>query len=75
MAERLRLRIREHTFAASTQPLNITVSIGVVCLDSARPLTTDVFIQTLDKQLYKAKKNGRNCVCGLLYSETSSESP
>jgi len=41
---------------------NITVSIGVA--ENNGKLSAEEFIAVADKNLYQAKKQGRNCVCG-----------
>ena len=40
----------------------ITCSIGVSVFSSERPKTQDALIKQADKQLYKAKRSGRDCV-------------
>jgi len=68
MAERVRTRIKERTFSAQAHPVRLSISIGLVCCDQYRDITTDRLIQVIDKQLYTAKKEGRDCVRGILLS-------
>jgi len=46
------------TFAA----VPVTVSMGVTASEWTQSLTVEHFLQQADEALYRAKKNGRNCV-------------
>jgi diguanylate cyclase (GGDEF)-like protein len=61
-ADRLRMAIANHDFHLGNQPTLITVSIGVFSHILERKTDVDILLETLDKALYKAKNNGRNCV-------------
>jgi len=61
-AERLRMAIANHDFHLGNQPTLITVSIGVFSQILERKTDVDILLETLDKALYKAKNNGRNCI-------------
>lgn len=56
-------RVRDvHTESMDGQPLNVTISVGVIVIpDGAEIAAPDAFIEA-DKQLYTAKRNGRNQV-------------
>lgn|GEM_PF-3466720 len=56
MAERVRRNIENHNFRLT----NISISIGVTTLTQQDNIST--LIERVDKALYKAKENGRNCV-------------
>ena len=45
----------------------MSVSIGVVSYDTKDlgPTTSEMMLREVDKQLYRAKSNGRNCVWGV----------
>jgi diguanylate cyclase (GGDEF)-like protein len=61
-ADRLRMAIANHDFHLGNQPTLITVSIGVFSHILERKTDVDILLETLDKALYKAKNNGRNCI-------------
>jgi len=63
LAERLRKKIKSHNFAESHNPLQITLSIGIISFDGTEDMDFDKIIQALDQQLYKAKNAGRDCIC------------
>lgn len=62
VAERLRMEVvnRPIRLERSNEPLTITVSVGVVAIDSAQ-LTETMLLQAADLALYRAKEAGRNC--------------
>jgi diguanylate cyclase (GGDEF)-like protein len=60
LAERIRQSIEKHTLAYDMKILKITASLGVTTLRGDDSL--DDFIQRADSAMYRAKKNGRNCV-------------
>ena len=63
VAERVRKRVEANVFKAYDENLNITISIGVAeyPLD-AKNVTS--LVNEADKALYKAKRSGKNVVCG-----------
>jgi diguanylate cyclase (GGDEF)-like protein len=66
IAERLRERIAQHTFAHRT----VTISIGVItCLNSS--ISPEQMIKEADKALYTSKKNGRNKTSSVIVVDKS----
>lgn len=62
VAERIRSAIEKHTFVFEGKQISVTISLGVVALDSTSKTTNDL-ISLADKALYDAKNQGRNRVC------------
>jgi two-component system, cell cycle response regulator len=62
-AEKLLRLVGEHDFVFEGQRLPVTISVGVADMspEMAEPVQ---FIKAADAQLYRAKKEGRNRVCG-----------
>lgn len=52
-AESVRLQVEQ-------KPFEVTLSIGIALCDGSEGI--DALIATVDKRLYKAKDNGRNCI-------------
>ncbi|MDB4883049.1 MAG: hypothetical protein JWL95_1815 [Gemmatimonadetes bacterium] len=61
-AERMRSRVDEHTFAAPTATMRITISVGVALHRGSDPMSPALLLQEADQSLYKAKTGGRNRV-------------
>ncbi|MBA3329654.1 MAG: diguanylate cyclase, partial [Actinobacteria bacterium] len=63
IAERLRLGVEEHAFAARTTShhLRVTVSVGVASFPS-HAVTTSQLVHVADVAVYEAKQGGRNRV-------------
>jgi two-component system, cell cycle response regulator len=61
VAERLRRRVGEETFAVSTQAaeITVTISIGVAVVDGVGD-TADAILKRADDALYQAQRSGRN---------------
>lgn len=61
VAERLRRRVGEETFAVSAQvaEITVTISIGVAVVDGVGD-TADAILKRADDALYQAKRAGRN---------------
>jgi len=61
IAERIRKKVESHTFINENKCLNITISIGI---SSSNEHYKNFFalINTADKNLYKAKSSGKNCI-------------
>jgi len=62
VAERLRTTIEKHPYAHDGKDIPITISIGVVTMDSTTKNSEDM-IALADKALFDAKEQGRNRVC------------
>ena len=62
IAEKIRVIIEEKTFLYITTSINITVSIGIAELNQQNRSIEELYKEA-DKQLYKAKEEGRNRVC------------
>lgn len=63
VAERIRKLVSVSSLNYDGQTLNITVSAGVNTFQANQGESLDSFIADTDKQLYRAKKSGRNRVC------------
>lgn len=61
-AERFRLAVCEHPINTEAGPLSVTVSVGGAALPSGVLSTCDGLVQIADRELYRAKANGRNRV-------------
>ena len=62
LANRLRSIVESHTFTADTNPIRITVSIGVAPLLHSLDDPYKASYLLVDKALYEAKEKGRNQV-------------
>lgn len=69
LAERLRKKIKSYNFGEHHNPLQITLSIGIISFDGTEDLSFDKIIQALDPQLYKAKNAGRDCICAQAFKQ------
>ncbi|WP_392386971.1 GGDEF domain-containing protein [Marinomonas primoryensis] len=61
IAENICKGMSTHTFLIKQQEVHITLSIGVIELDPMIEL--EHALEMVDRALYDAKFNGRNCVC------------
>lgn len=62
-AEVLRRRLDETTLRYNDQDIRVTASFGVTGIDeNTRNHSVDQLLKEADHALYKAKRNGRNCV-------------
>jgi two-component system cell cycle response regulator len=62
LADTLRQKVDEHTFAFQADAIKVTISIGVATLDDSDKVANDL-IKRADELLYQAKNTGRNRVC------------
>lgn len=61
-AERLRMGIAAHQFAAGDAIIRLTVSIGISTFPAANIVSADDFFARADAAMYRAKQDGRNQV-------------
>ncbi|MEG2046211.1 MAG: diguanylate cyclase [Comamonas sp.] len=72
VAEQVRQAVAAHPFvvAGQTQPLHVSVSIGLVhCTVAPMATEIDALIHSADILLYQAKQEGRNRVVGMPYGQ------
>jgi two-component system cell cycle response regulator len=62
VAERIRSTVEKYPFTFDGKQIPVTISIGVVSLDSTTKSAEDL-LSLADKALYDAKNQGRNRVC------------
>lgn len=63
VAERIRKYIEETTITLAEGEINITASFGVNAFTHKSEIGQQAFLESVDAQLYRAKKSGRNKVC------------
>jgi len=64
VAERVRARIeREHIRMSAGEEISVTASIGVACSSAWSAREASDLVAAADRNLYKAKREGRNRVC------------
>jgi diguanylate cyclase (GGDEF)-like protein len=59
-AERIRRKVDDFSFGASTAAIRLTISIGVALARGTDPVSPEMLLQDADRSLYKAKSTGRN---------------
>ncbi len=59
-AERLRRKVDDFDFGASSTGMSITISVGVALARGTDPVSPEMLLQEADRSLYKAKTGGRN---------------
>jgi diguanylate cyclase (GGDEF)-like protein len=64
LAERLRSGIEAFPFVHGGNRIPVTISIGVATAVGVKDLTRAQLMDAADKELYRAKDEGRNRVCG-----------
>ena len=62
LAERIRSEVEASPFEHEKGALSLTVSVGVATAFPGEAAGVDKLISTADKNLYRAKRRGRNCV-------------
>lgn len=65
-SERLRKFIANQTFPVGDSELSLTISLGTSTLRPNGPNTTEEMLAEADRNLYEAKKRGKNCTVGTL---------
>ncbi|MBN1538200.1 MAG: diguanylate cyclase [Anaerolineales bacterium] len=71
LAERLRQAIEMIRIKYTDLSLSITASFGVTSVNSPKTVVLDDLLLLVDKYVYEAKENGRNCVRGCAYTEVN----
>jgi two-component system cell cycle response regulator len=61
-ADRMRQRIANYAFGEPSNPVRLTVSVGVACYPDRAVDTPESFLALADAALYRAKADGRNVV-------------
>jgi diguanylate cyclase (GGDEF)-like protein len=59
-AERMRRKVDDFSFGATTAAMSITISVGVALARGTDPISPEMLLQEADRSLYKAKSGGRN---------------
>ena len=72
VAEAIRKRCESTPFRSPLGKLRVTVSIGISSLEKRRPAFAHLVTEA-DQALYKAKADGKNCVCSTLLRSDSPE--
>jgi diguanylate cyclase (GGDEF)-like protein len=62
IAQDLRESVEQVPFPTSRGPIAMTISVGVGLCNGQGPMTSAELIQMADDNLYRAKRDGRNCV-------------
>lgn len=62
IAERMRTKIEERIFEYEGEKFKLTTSFGAYTIDASDDSEIESILNTVDKNLYKAKQNGRNMV-------------
>ena len=61
-AERIRAGVGAHEFADESDPLSVTVSVGVATITGGEEGDSEEVLARADAALYRAKQDGRNLV-------------
>jgi diguanylate cyclase (GGDEF)-like protein len=59
-AERLRRKVDDFSFGGASEPIDLTISVGVALARGTDPISPEMLLQEADRSLYKAKTGGRN---------------
>lgn len=62
VAQDLRRHVENQPFETSKGPVHLTISLGVGLCSGQMPMTSQELIEQADNNLYRAKRDGRNCV-------------
>jgi diguanylate cyclase (GGDEF)-like protein len=65
VAEKLRRQLGQSLFAWSGESFNVTCSIGVAAIPDIGVDDWNAFVESADKSLYRAKREGRNTVVAI----------
>jgi diguanylate cyclase (GGDEF)-like protein len=66
LAERLRRSVEKHHFEWDNRRIPVTISMGIATLREGNFRDGADMLRVADEYLYKAKRNGRNCVASIL---------
>jgi diguanylate cyclase (GGDEF)-like protein len=69
VADRIREMIAYTPVKYDAGEIDVTVSMGASVYMKTSILDIDVFVDSVDKYLYEAKKSGRNCICHIDYAD------
>jgi len=64
VAQRIRTRVADASFHFASQPIPLTVSIGIATAEPGSQSTLEAMLHEGDIALYRAKRAGRNRVAG-----------
>lgn len=71
VAERIRQQIEDSVIQLTEGDIKVTASFGVNSFQYNSQFTQEEFMKSVDAQLYRAKKMGRNTVCSTPQEESS----
>ena len=63
VAERVRLWLEQAPVEFEGETFNLTASFGVGAFSRENELSLELFVDSVDQQMYRAKQQGRNQVC------------
>ncbi|MFQ5756778.1 MAG: GGDEF domain-containing protein [Acidiferrobacterales bacterium] len=63
LAERIRAAVEQSAFDTGTEPVLLTISIGVATFGTDSADSIDALLKVADRRLYISKKEGRNRIC------------
>lgn len=63
IARDLRCLVESDPFPTTKGPVPMTISIGVGFTNGQAPASSQDLLEAADENLYRAKRDGRNCVC------------
>ncbi len=63
MVERIQAACAAHPFSCGEEAFSVTISTGMVMIDSAGPLDMEEIVHRADQMLYQAKTTGKNRLC------------
>ncbi len=71
ISERIRQAVAQQPFPIQQTTIQVTVSLGLACLNPKQVVSLDVMINCADQALYRAKQQGRNRVVAWMQNEES----